>query len=88
MTDIFTLTMNPAVDVSTSADRAVSEHKLRCSRPLRDPGGRGINVARLAARLGADVKPFIRAATRSTPCCAASSPPKASLVWRFMSRPD
>lgn len=56
MTDIVTLTMNPAVDVSTSADRVVSEHKLRCSQPLRDPGGGGINVARVATRLGADVK--------------------------------
>jgi 6-phosphofructokinase 2 len=56
MTDIVTLTMNPAVDVSTSAERVVSEHKLRCSRPLRDPGGGGINVARVATRLGADVK--------------------------------
>ncbi|MFW6077912.1 MAG: 1-phosphofructokinase family hexose kinase [Hyphomicrobiales bacterium] len=56
MTDIVTLTMNPAVDVSTSAERVVSEHKLRCSQPLRDPGGGGINVARVATRLGADVK--------------------------------
>jgi 6-phosphofructokinase 2 len=48
--------MNPAVDVSTSAERVVSEHKLRCSRPLRDPGGGGINVARVATRLGGDVK--------------------------------
>ena len=56
MTDIVTLTMNPAVDVSTSAERVVSEHKLRCSRPQRDPGGGGINVARVATRLGADVK--------------------------------
>lgn len=56
MTDIVTLTMNPAVDVSTSAERVVSEHKLRCSLPSRDPGGGGINVARVATRLGADVK--------------------------------
>ena len=56
MTDIVTLTMNPAVDVSTSVERVVSEHKLRCSRPSRDPGGGGINVARVATRLGADVK--------------------------------
>jgi 6-phosphofructokinase 2 len=56
MTDIVTLTMNPAVDVSTSVERVVSEHKLRCSHPLRDPGGGGINVARVATRLGGDVK--------------------------------
>lgn len=56
MTDIVTLTMNPAVDLSTSVDRVVPVHKLRCSPARRDPGGGGINVARVATRLGADVK--------------------------------
>jgi 6-phosphofructokinase 2 len=56
MTDIVTLTMNPAVDLSTSVERVVSEHKLRCSPARRDAGGGGINVARVASRLGADVK--------------------------------
>jgi 6-phosphofructokinase 2 len=56
MTDIVTLTMNPAVDLSTSVDRVVAVHKLRCSPARRDPGGGGINVARVATRLGADVK--------------------------------
>jgi 6-phosphofructokinase 2 len=56
MTDIVTLTMNPAVDLSTSVDKVVAVHKLRCSPAIRDPGGGGINVARVATRLGADVK--------------------------------
>jgi 6-phosphofructokinase 2 len=56
MTDIVTLTMNPAVDLSTSVARVVPVHKLRCSPAERDPGGGGINVARVATRLGADVK--------------------------------
>ena len=56
MTDIVTLTMNPAVDLSTSVDRVVPVHKLRCSPARRDPGGGGINVARVATRLGAAVK--------------------------------
>lgn len=56
MTDIVTLTMNPAVDLSTSVERVVPVHKLRCSAAVRDPGGGGINVARVATRLGADVK--------------------------------
>lgn len=56
MTDILTLTMNPAVDLSTSVDRVMPVHKLRCSPAVRDPGGGGINVARVATRLGADVK--------------------------------
>lgn len=56
MTDIVTITMNPAVDLSTSVDRVVPVHKLRCSPAVRDPGGGGINVARVATRLGADVQ--------------------------------
>jgi 6-phosphofructokinase 2 len=54
MTDILTLTMNPALDVATSTATVTDTHKLRCSAPLRFPGGGGINVARLVHRLGAD----------------------------------
>lgn len=56
MSSILTVTLNPAVDLFTSTDRVVDTHKLRCSAPLRHPGGGGINVARVAARLGADVQ--------------------------------
>jgi len=55
MTDIVTLTMNPAVDISTSVGRVKPIHKLRCAAARRDPGGGGINVARVGKRLGADV---------------------------------
>jgi len=55
MTDIVTLTINPAVDISTSVGRVRPVHKLRCAAAQRDPGGGGINVARVATRLGADV---------------------------------
>lgn len=54
MTDILTLTMNPSMDVATSIDTVASTHKLRCSAPLRYPGGGGINVARVVQRLGGD----------------------------------
>ena len=54
MTGILTLTMNPALDVATSTDLVTDTHKLRCSAPRRFPGGGGINVARVAQRLGAD----------------------------------
>lgn len=53
MTDILTVTMNPCVDVSTSTAKVEPEHKLRCEAPRREPGGGGINVARVAHRLGA-----------------------------------
>lgn len=54
MTEIVTVTLNPAVDVSTSVEHIVDTHKLRCARPRRDPGGGGINVARTVHRLGGD----------------------------------
>lgn len=55
MTLVLTLTPNPAVDVSTSVGRVQPTRKLRCSGASRDPGGGGVNVARVAARLGASV---------------------------------
>lgn len=55
MVDIVTLTMNPAVDLSTSIDRVLPERKLRCEGLQRDPGGGGINVARVVRRMGTAV---------------------------------
>ena len=52
---ILTLTPNPAIDVSTSVSRVEPVRKLRCGVPSRDPGGGGLNVARVASRLGATV---------------------------------
>jgi 6-phosphofructokinase 2 len=52
---IVTLTPNPAIDISTSVDEVVPVRKLRCEAARRDPGGGGINVARVVQRLGADV---------------------------------
>lgn len=55
MTRIVTLTLNPALDLTTSVDRMVGGHKLRCTAPTVAPGGGGVNVARVAQRLGAEV---------------------------------
>jgi 6-phosphofructokinase 2 len=52
MFDALTLTVNPSVDVSASVDRVVPEDKLRCDDPRYDPGGGGINVARVVNVLG------------------------------------
>jgi 6-phosphofructokinase 2 len=52
---IVTLTANPAIDVSASVDQVVPFHKLRCSGEKRDPGGGGINVARVLQRWKRDV---------------------------------
>ncbi|MGJ4928970.1 1-phosphofructokinase family hexose kinase [Bradyrhizobium sp. HKCCYLS2038] len=55
MSDIVTITPNPAVDVSTVVERIVPVTKLRGTTQHRDPGGGGINVARVITRLGGDV---------------------------------
>jgi 6-phosphofructokinase 2 len=55
MTDIVTMTPNPAVDLSTAVERIVPVYKLRGASLRRDPGGGGINVARVIKRLGGDV---------------------------------
>jgi len=55
MTDIVTITPNPSVDLSTSVERIVPVAKLRGTSQRRDPGGGGINVARVIKRLGGDV---------------------------------
>ena len=52
---IATLTMNPALDITTTADNAVSPQKLRCDPVRYDPGGGGINTARVAHVLEAAV---------------------------------
>jgi 6-phosphofructokinase 2 len=49
---IVTLTMNPALDVSSSVDRVVPQHKLRCDASRFDPGGGGVNVSRAIHNLG------------------------------------
>ena len=55
MTDIVTITPNPAVDLSTAVEKIIPIHKLRATWQRRDPGGGGINVARVIKRLGGEV---------------------------------
>ena len=55
MDSVVTFTPNPAIDASTAVDRVIAERKLRCGSPRFDPGGGGINVARVIHRLGGDV---------------------------------
>jgi len=49
---IVTLTLNPALDKSTSTERLVPEQKLRCSQVQLDAGGGGINVSKGIRKLG------------------------------------
>lgn len=52
MPAICTLTLNPALDIATATDRVTATHKLRCTTARYDPGGGGINVARVVFELG------------------------------------
>ncbi|GAA3867339.1 1-phosphofructokinase family hexose kinase [Celeribacter arenosi] len=59
MSDILTVTLNPTVDLSTSAPSISAGPKLRCTTPKADPGGGGINVSRAIRFLGGDSTAFI-----------------------------
>lgn len=52
---VVTLTLNPALDLTTSVDCIVPFQKLRCGPMRRDAGGGGINVARVLQRWGGSV---------------------------------
>jgi len=54
MPRIVTLTPNPTYDFALDAPKVEPNRKLRCVNPESHPGGGGLNVARAAARLGAD----------------------------------
>lgn len=49
---ILTVTLNPAVDMTTDTGKVESGYKLRCGPARLDPGGGGVNVSRAIAKLG------------------------------------
>ncbi|WP_347266147.1 1-phosphofructokinase family hexose kinase [Paracoccus sp. (in: a-proteobacteria)] len=51
---ILTVTLNPALDISTAVARVVPDAKLRCAAPGFDPGGGGVNVSRAIRIMGGD----------------------------------
>jgi 6-phosphofructokinase 2 len=54
MKPIVTLTLNPTVDASCETETVHPTHKIRTSANRYDPGGGGINVARVISELGGD----------------------------------
>ncbi|WP_225205144.1 1-phosphofructokinase family hexose kinase [Novosphingobium huizhouense] len=56
MPAIATLTLNPTIDVAYEVERIVPTHKIRTSREYYNPGGGGINVARVFVRLGGNAR--------------------------------
>ncbi len=53
---VVTLTLTPAIDISSEAETVRHTHKTRTHDETIEPGGGGINVARVLHRLGIDVK--------------------------------
>ncbi len=51
MKRIVTLTMNPAIDKSSSVGNVAADRKLYCTVPRFEPGGGGINVCRAIKKL-------------------------------------
>src|SRR3954447_15928738 len=58
---LVTLTLNPALDLAAEADEVMPTHKIRMHHEHADPGGGGINVARVLHELGGDVLAVVAA---------------------------
>jgi 6-phosphofructokinase 2 len=54
MKPIVTLTLNPSIDAACQADTVHPIHKIRTVEERFDPGGGGINVARVIRQLGGE----------------------------------
>ena len=52
MRKVVTLTVNPAIDKSTFIEGIKPFNKLRCAKPMYEPGGGGINVSKVLKALG------------------------------------
>ena len=56
---IVTLTVNPALDIASTADAVRPTHKIRTRDERYDAGGGGVNVARVLHALGGDVQALL-----------------------------
>ncbi len=54
---IVTLTLNPAIDGASETEKVQPTHKIRTTGDRYDPGGGGINVARVITELGGPALP-------------------------------
>lgn len=61
MPELVTVTVNPTIDVSFEVDEVLPTHKIRGRDERHDPGGGGINVARVFSQLGGSVRCFYMA---------------------------
>jgi 6-phosphofructokinase 2 len=51
---IVTITMNPALDKSTTVNKLAPEKKMRCGEMITEAGGGGINVSKAIKKLGGE----------------------------------
>lgn len=56
---VLTVSLNPALDVSVTIEQLVPDRKLRSDLSRREPGGGGVNVARVLRRLGVPSQAFV-----------------------------
>jgi 6-phosphofructokinase 2 len=56
---ILTLTLNPALDITTTTHKLAPRRKLRCLAPRYDAGGGGANVSRAIKELGGTSVAFL-----------------------------
>lgn len=61
MVKIYTLTLAPSLDSATQTPQIYPEGKLRCSAPVFEPGGGGVNVARAITFLGGEATAILPA---------------------------
>lgn len=55
MARIITVTFNPSIDKNTTVPVLIPEKKMHCTQSKSEPGGGGINVARVLNMLGSNV---------------------------------
>ena len=55
MSKILTITFSPSIDKSAKINALVPDKKMQCQKLNTEPGGGGINVARVISRLGSNV---------------------------------
>ena len=85
MTRIVTLTLNPAVDLAWDAPHVQHTRKIRTTNEHYDPGGGGLNVARVVHALGGDATAIFLAGDSfvagMTLGLARGLPPEAALAY-------
>lgn len=83
---ILTVTLNPALDLSTETDHVEPDRKLRCDLPTVDPGGGGVNISRAIKVMGGESTAFV-ALGGTTGRRMAELLEAAGLDWREMRAP-